>query len=89
MARFDRPGAVRTIDLHGHSVTYRKLGQGPPLVLLHGITASSECWGDVIEGLAERHTVIAPDLLGHGESDKAPGDYSLGAGGNRGQMASR
>ncbi len=72
-------GTVRSLDLHGHPVTYRVLGEGPPLLLLHGITASSECWSDVLDGLAERHTVIAPDLLGHGSSDKPAGDYSLGA----------
>ena len=79
MARIEMPSAVRSIELHGHSVTYRELGEGPPLLLLHGITASSECWSGVIEGLAEGHTVIAPDLLGHGASDKGRGDYSLGA----------
>ena len=73
------PGATRRIDLHGHPITLRVAGQGPPLVLIHGITSSSACWSDVIEPLAEHHTVIAPDLLGHGESDKAGGDYSLGA----------
>lgn len=70
---------VRVIDLHGHPVSYRQVGQGPPLLLLHGITSSSEAWGDVLPGLAERHTVIAPDLLGHGASAKPRGDYSLGA----------
>jgi pimeloyl-ACP methyl ester carboxylesterase len=48
-------------------------------VLIHGITGSSETWLDVIDELAEEHTVVAPDLLGHGESAKPRGDYSLGA----------
>ncbi|MBX7112617.1 MAG: alpha/beta fold hydrolase, partial [Dehalococcoidia bacterium] len=68
-----------TVRLHGHDVRYRVLGEGPPLVLLHGITSSSRAWSEVLPGLAERHTVIAPDLLGHGESAKPMGDYSLGA----------
>lgn len=72
-------GESRRIRLHGHEVSYRILGEGPPLLLLHGITSSSESWSDVLPGLAERHTVIAPDLLGHGESAKPMGDYSLGA----------
>jgi len=67
------------IDLHGHPLTYRQLGEGPPLLLLHGITSSSQTWTDVLPGLAARHTVIAPDLIGHGASAKPRADYSLGA----------
>src|SRR3954470_4877013 len=68
-----------TIKLHGHSVSYQRAGWGPLLVLLHGIAGSSDTWNDVIEPLAEHYTVVAPDLLGHGESAKPRGDYSLGA----------
>src|SRR3954447_22411994 len=67
------------ITLHGHSVSYQRAGWGPLLVLLHGIAGSSDTWNDVIEPLAERYTVVAPDLLGHGKSAKPRGDYSLGA----------
>ena len=67
------------ITLHGHSVSYRRAGWGPVVVLIHGVTGSSETWEDVIEPLAERYTVVAPDLLGHGQSAKPRGDYSLGA----------
>jgi pimeloyl-ACP methyl ester carboxylesterase len=49
------------------------------VVLIHGITGSSDTWQDVIEPLAEKYTVVAPDLLGHGASAKPRGDYSLGA----------
>src|SRR3954452_3776438 len=69
----------RTIELHGHSVSYRMAGSGPVIVLIHGITSSSRTWEQVFPALAEDHTVIAPDLLGHGESAKPRGDYSLGA----------
>src|SRR5215213_11362774 len=69
----------KTIQLHGHPVTYRLAGDGPPLLLLHGITSSSQTWAKVLPALAEHHTVIAPDLIGHGESAKPRGDYSLGA----------
>jgi pimeloyl-ACP methyl ester carboxylesterase len=68
-----------SITLHGHSVSYQRAGWGPLLVLLHGIAGSSDTWNEVIEPLAERYTVVAPDLLGHGESAKPRGDYSLGA----------
>jgi pimeloyl-ACP methyl ester carboxylesterase len=67
------------IKLHGHRVTYRRSGWGPLLVLIHGVTSSSETWSEVIEPLAEHYTVVAPDLLGHGASAKPRGDYSLGA----------
>jgi pimeloyl-ACP methyl ester carboxylesterase len=67
------------ITLHGHRVSYRRAGWGPVVVLIHGVTGSSETWEDVIEPLAEHYTVVAPDLLGHGQSAKPRGDYSLGA----------
>src|SRR4051812_29921812 len=67
------------ITLHGHCVSYRRAGWGPVIVLVHGITGSSDTWQDVIEPLAEKYTVVAPDLLGHGASAKPRGDYSLGA----------
>jgi pimeloyl-ACP methyl ester carboxylesterase len=49
------------------------------LLLLHGIGNNCQTWAGVIDRLAETHTVIAPDLLGHGDSDKPRGDYSIAA----------
>jgi pimeloyl-ACP methyl ester carboxylesterase len=54
-------------------------GEGPPLVLIHGIGDSSATWAGLIPDLARTHTVIAPDLLGHGASDKPRADYSVAA----------
>ena len=71
--------ALDEVTLHGHRVTYRQAGAGPVVVLVHGITGSCDNWRAVIPWLAERYTVIAPDLLGHGSSAKPRGDYSLGA----------
>ncbi len=65
--------------IHGHDTAYRMEGHGPALLLLHGIAGSSRTWRDVIPQLTDRFTVIAPDLMGHGQSDKPVGDYSLGA----------
>jgi pimeloyl-ACP methyl ester carboxylesterase len=65
--------------LHGHRVAYRSAGSGPAIVLVHGITSTSATWEQVMPYLATRFTVIAPDLLGHGQSAKPRGDYSLGA----------
>src|SRR5215210_9455891 len=71
--------ATDEITLHGNRVTYRTGGDGPLLVLIHGITSSSASWEPVLPLLAEHYTIIAPDLLGHGQSDKPAGDYSLGS----------
>ena len=70
---------VRRLNLHGERIAYRQAGSGPVIVLIHGITSSSETWQRVMPYLARRFTVLAPDLIGHGESAKPRGDYSLGA----------
>ncbi|MEA2197535.1 MAG: hypothetical protein QOJ25_1586 [Solirubrobacteraceae bacterium] len=69
----------REITLHGHRVSYQIGGKGPVIVLVHGIAGTSGAWREVLPWLAERFTVVAPDLLGHGQSAKPRGDYSLGA----------
>jgi pimeloyl-ACP methyl ester carboxylesterase len=70
---------LHQLTLHGHRIAYRKAGNGPVVVLIHGITSDSKTWSRVMPSLARRFTVIAPDLAGHGGSDKPKGDYSLGA----------
>jgi len=65
--------------VHGHRRAFVLTGNGPPLLLLHGIGNSAQTWAGVIEKLAQHHTVLAPDLLGHGWSDKPRGDYSIAA----------
>ncbi|MEV7979055.1 alpha/beta fold hydrolase [Streptomyces sp. NPDC086519] len=65
--------------VHGYRRAYRIAGDGPALVLIHGIGDSSATWAKLIPDLARTHTVIAPDLLGHGESDKPRADYSVAA----------
>jgi pimeloyl-ACP methyl ester carboxylesterase len=67
------------LTLHGNRVRYLTAGSGPAVVLIHGITSSADTWLPAMEALAGEHTVIAPDLLGHGASAKPRGDYSLGA----------
>jgi pimeloyl-ACP methyl ester carboxylesterase len=71
--------AREEIALHGHRVRFHRAGEGPLLVLLHGIASTAETWAPVVDALAARHTVLAPDLIGHGDSAKPRGDYSLGA----------
>jgi len=84
----------RSVRLHGHTVAYREAGapdqrstsastggdsERPVLLLVHGMAGSSATWRAVLPGLAGRYHVVAPDLPGHGESDKPRGDSSLGA----------
>jgi pimeloyl-ACP methyl ester carboxylesterase len=69
--------------VHGHRrallVAGPPLGTAPVVVLVHGIGDSSATWAEVAPELARTCTVLAPDLLGHGASDKPRADYSLGA----------
>jgi pimeloyl-ACP methyl ester carboxylesterase len=67
------------VVIHGHDVGYRRGGTGEAVLLLHGLAGSSRTWRAVMPELAGSYDVIAPDLLGHGESAKPIGDYSLGA----------
>lgn len=67
------------VVIHGHDVGYRRGGEGETVLLLHGLAGNSLTWRAVMPALAANYDVIAPDLLGHGESAKPMGDYSLGA----------
>ena len=69
---------VERVSVHGYDVAFRRGGDGPVLLLLHGIAGSSGTWIPAMERLRGRYTVIAPDFLGHGRSAKPLGDYSLG-----------
>lgn len=65
--------------VHGYRRAFVRAGSGPALLLIHGIGNDLEAWGHLIPVLAQDHTVVAPDLLGHGRSDKPRADYSIGA----------
>ncbi len=73
------PDELRYRTVHGYQRAYRIAGSGPALLLIHGIGDESESWLPVMGRLAEHYTVIAPDLLGHGASDKPRADYSVAA----------
>jgi pimeloyl-ACP methyl ester carboxylesterase len=72
---------LRHVSIHGHDVGYRRAGEDSDevVLLIHGLAGSSKTWDLVMPTLGDRYDVIAPDLLGHGESAKPMGDYSLGA----------
>lgn len=70
--------ALEHVTIHGHRRAFLRTGSGPALLLLHGLGCDHSTWNRVVERLATRFTVVAPDLLGHGRSDKPRADYSLG-----------
>lgn len=72
--------AVREFHtVHGYRRSFLRAGEGPPLLLLHGIGDSARTWEHLLPVLSQRYTVIAPDLLGHGFSDRPRADYSVAA----------
>jgi haloalkane dehalogenase len=65
------PPALQTVQLDdGLTLGYRELGEGPPVLLLHGWPTSSLLWRGVMPALAERHRTVALDMPGFGGSDK-------------------
>ena len=74
----DEEQGVEYVTIHGHRRAFVRAGSGPALLLLHGLGCDHTTWAPVIASLARRYTVIAPDLLGHGHSDKPRADYSVG-----------
>jgi pimeloyl-ACP methyl ester carboxylesterase len=70
---------VHTAMLNRHEFWYLDSGDGPAVMFIHGLTSSHRNWTHLVEKLNTDHRVLAPDLFGHGASDKLMGDYSLGA----------
>ena len=56
----------------GSEMAYVEMGQGDPIVLLHGNPTSSYLWRNVLPHLQPRGRCIAPDLIGMGDSDNLP-----------------
>ncbi|HET6627334.1 MAG TPA: alpha/beta fold hydrolase [Nocardioidaceae bacterium] len=73
-----KPVEVQHLTIHGHRRAFVKTGSGPALLLLHGLGCDHTTWLSVIAALSRRYTVVAPDLLGHGQSAKPRADYSVG-----------
>lgn len=67
----------QNIPLHDHEVSCLTGGDGPVLVLIHGMAGSGVAWRRVLPALARQFTVVVPDLLGHGASSKPRGEYSI------------
>ncbi len=69
---------AKTYNFNGRSVRYDVRGNGPPLVIVHGTPWSSYNLRHLIASLSNDCTVYYYDLIGYGQSDKSPGDVSLG-----------
>ena len=70
---------LQHLSINGHRVAFRLTGQGNTLLMIHGMATDSRTWNEPTKRLAESYRVLAPDLPGHGGSEKPRGDYSLGA----------
>ena len=66
------------ISVNGLGIAYEQAGQGPPLVLLHGIGSNARAWRRQLAGLADAYTVIAWDAPGYGKSADPPGEPTMG-----------
>lgn len=75
----DHADVTRTVMLHKHALTFLDSGEGPAVMFIHGLLGSHRHWEHLVGALDSDHRVLAPDLFGHGASDKPMGDYSLGA----------
>ncbi len=69
---------MKYLEVNSDRIAYRDEGSGETLLLVHGMAGSSQTWRELIPRVARHYRVIAPDLLGHGLSDKPNSDYSLG-----------
>lgn len=72
MISAEMPYEKKYQDVNGKKIAYVEVGEGDPIVLLHGNPTSSYLWRNVIPELAGKGRVIAPDLIGQGDSDKLP-----------------
>jgi pimeloyl-ACP methyl ester carboxylesterase len=76
---FAQPPQSKFADVNGVRLHYLVAGKGDPVVLLHGYAETSHMWLPLISKLADKHTVIAPDLRGFGQSAAPPEGYSKAA----------
>lgn len=65
------------VALTAGTMNYLEDGDGPPLLLLHSLGTSNRLWGAVVPLLAGSCRVLAPDFLGHGDSDRPPREYTI------------
>lgn len=69
------PGTSRRVTAGGFGIHYVEAGQGPSVLLYHGLASAVFTWRDNIAALSQHHHVFAFDMLGHGDSEKPDFDY--------------
>src|SRR5919204_2845650 len=75
-----RPGfATRWATIRGARIRYFVAGDGPPVVLVHGLGGAASNWVEVAPALARRRRVLVPDLPGHAGSAPLPAAPNLNA----------
>src|SRR5882757_11325945 len=79
VAAFAQSPQSKFADVNGVKLHYLVAGKGDPVVLLHGFAETSHMWLPLIAKLADKHTVIAPDLRGFGQSSAPPDGYGKAA----------
>lgn len=67
-----------TVEVDGGDLTVGTWGDGPPVLGIHGITASHMFWGAIAEAIGDEVKLIAPDLRGRGDSGELPPPYTMG-----------
>ena len=75
-ASFAQAPQSKFADVNGVKLHYLVAGKGDPVVLLHGFAETSHMWRPLIARLSDKHTVIAPDLRGFGQSSAPEGGYT-------------
>jgi non-heme chloroperoxidase len=68
---------MATVRVNGVELYYEDVGSGDAVVFVHGVWMSSRCFAQQLEGLADRHRVLALDLRGHGRSEHAPSGHTV------------
>jgi pimeloyl-ACP methyl ester carboxylesterase len=68
---------VEVIRANGLEIAYERVGEGPPLVLVHGATVDARMWQPQLAALADEFTVVAWDEPGAGRSSNVPTDFGL------------
>jgi pimeloyl-ACP methyl ester carboxylesterase len=68
---------LRSCTVHGARVNYAEMGEGPPVVFVHGLSGCWQNWLENIPHLARRHRVVAVDLAGFGESELPNEEISI------------
>src|ERR1043165_7483444 len=68
----EQPLSKKSVDILDSRIAYHERGEGAPILFLHGNPTSSYLWRDVIPELEGHGRLIAPDLIGMGDSGKLP-----------------